>query len=590
MFMKPYAFFSTGRCTRLFLLCAVLFGVLCLPLAAQETQRSAPRVAVLDFQVESKNPDYEFLGKGFAEFIAVELSGIKGVTIIDRERRNAIIEEQKFGLSGLADETQTVELGKILSANYLLSGSIFDMFGQLEVTVKLIDAEQGSAAVSAQAGGEPKEYKKIVAELAGKVVSALDLAEAAAPVKVAAAAKPLDNTEADMVLSSFSKAVEAVDKKDVQAAKENLQAARKIDRENKAVTYYLNKLFTASPKFNVELISYAPSYNPASLGFIDEDRIYLTSVNNLLHPNYENPNLGHSGESYNWELSDGLYYKLVLFSGSVGYYFPLGERFGLGAEFAFSRVESRSTDYTYNLLSGSNTAFRRVISKALPLGGRLSLGIKLSDTVGIGLSGYGYYSNTELPYWSHTEHKSLPSPNVNGAVTLGLYLQFLQGNLIVDTHATATFLQEVYLDYTIKDYVAYRTAPSPVAVETSVIGKLIGGRLNLSLKNISEIYISFGTDDRRGIATRIIPAVEWWPVTFFSVRAGGEYDLLALRSVSPTGGFGALGGLTFRIGPVDIDANYTYMQRVMRFYPGLIGPDHVLLIQASWNGAFIKER
>ena len=55
-------------------------------------------------------------------------------------------------------------------------------------------------------------------------------------------------------------------------------------------------------------------------------------------------------------------------------------------------------------------------------------------------------------------------------------------------------------------------------------------------------------------------------------------------------GAGVLGGLTFRIGPVDIDANFTYMSRALRFYPGLSVPDTTLLFQVSWNGAFIKER
>lgn len=55
-------------------------------------------------------------------------------------------------------------------------------------------------------------------------------------------------------------------------------------------------------------------------------------------------------------------------------------------------------------------------------------------------------------------------------------------------------------------------------------------------------------------------------------------------------GFGVFGGTTVRLGAFDLDANYTYMQRALRFYPGLTAPDATLLVQLSWNGAFVKER
>lgn len=44
----------------------------------------------------------------------------------------------------------------------------------------------------------------------------------------------------------------------------------------------------------------------------------------------------------------------------------------------------------------------------------------------------------------------------------------------------------------------------------------------LSLKEVAEIYVSFGEDERRGVASRSIGALEWWPFDVFSVRAGGE--------------------------------------------------------------------
>ena len=69
------------------------------------------RVAIMDFQIESANDSYQHLGKGFAEFVSVELSGTPGLTLVDREKRNAALEEMKFGLSGLADGENAAEVG-----------------------------------------------------------------------------------------------------------------------------------------------------------------------------------------------------------------------------------------------------------------------------------------------------------------------------------------------------------------------------------------------------------------------------------------------------------------------------------------------
>ena len=59
------------------------------------------RIALSDFAVHSKNPNYEFMGKGISEMIAVELAKATGVNLIERERRAEVLEEIEFALSDL---------------------------------------------------------------------------------------------------------------------------------------------------------------------------------------------------------------------------------------------------------------------------------------------------------------------------------------------------------------------------------------------------------------------------------------------------------------------------------------------------------
>ena len=141
-------------------------------------------------------------------------------------------------------------------------------------------------AVNAQAGGEPKQYKKIIGELSGALVKALDLGgEAAAEVEPEPApeAEEIDNEAADVFLASFSRAMDAVDKNDVREAKKNLQQVQKIDKTNEAAKYYLNKLQALSPKFRVEMVEVWPLHFLSIRGGYEYSHLSLNGEFKLAH-------------------------------------------------------------------------------------------------------------------------------------------------------------------------------------------------------------------------------------------------------------------------------------------------------------------
>jgi TolB-like protein len=121
--------------------------VLASPVFSQTTA-----IAVFDFNVNSEKSEYRFLRKVFSQFLLAELSQVPELTLVEREKRNDIINEIKFGLSGFADNNSLVKLGFMLQSDYMLAGEIFDMAGTLIVTGRLIDIENSS--VVAQIGVE----------------------------------------------------------------------------------------------------------------------------------------------------------------------------------------------------------------------------------------------------------------------------------------------------------------------------------------------------------------------------------------------------------------------------------------------------
>jgi TolB-like protein len=550
---------------------------------------SQKTIAVMDFSVLSSNPDYTYWGKGFAEFLSVELSDIPGIVLVDRSKRNDIMKEQAFSLSGMADETSAVELGQLLSAQYLVSGEIFDMMGDLVVTVKLVNVETGLVDSSAKADGPPKNYKQIISALSASLAEEI-VPKEAARVELAKAEKPVElkEEEARVVLTAFSQAVDAVDKNNVQEAKEKLQVAQKIDKNNRAVKFYLSKLQSVSPKFNVELIYYAPSINPALLGFMERDRLYLTINGNVLNPyqeTYPSEPGDDSHSDFNWQIQPGTYYMLNLMKSELGYAIPLTTNLGLCFEISGGVISNIIRDMNYEIPAQPVGEDIYLASSLSSFGGRLSLGYKPSESWGLGLSGYLFNSTANL---GKSDGEGDPRSNtLSGSATLGVFMKPGQGKLNLDSSLTVPFLQEIYLDYDIKTYVAYKSAPYPVVWETTVIYPFLDNKLFIAAKEVMETYISFGEDDRFGVATRTIASAEYWFNQKFSARLGGEYDFMYLMEKMEHGG-GALGGLSFKWGDFTLDANYTWMSRALRFYPGYTVPDTTMLIQFSYEGLFQK--
>jgi TolB-like protein len=571
-----------SRGIRTFWMVAFLLG------AVLAVHAQSPSVAVLDFTVNSEDPAYTHLGKGFAEFIAVELADTYGVTIIDRERRNDVLEEIEFAVSDLAADTERIRLGEMLAARYLVSGEIFDLFGELQVTVSLTDVESGATAASKRVDGAPRDYRRLIGELSAGLAG--ELGAAAPAVAVSEPVVEIAEEDAKTVLASFSDAVDAVDRDDPRAARANLERAAEIDRDNAAVAYYLSKLFSASPKFNVELIFYAPSYNPATLGFVTKDRFYLTqSINNpgVFHVTYPNLDPADGHVNFHWEVYDGLYYKLNLMKQELGYYLPLGSVGGVGVEVSAGATDHLVRDENYSIYGWEENDNMYIRSGAWILGGRLSGGARVAERLAVGASGYVFVNEMNLGGSDGPEDPS--SVTVSGSATLGAHARLMNNQLTTGVAVTVPFLQEVYIDTNIDTYVAYQTAPYPIVYDVNAVLAAGGGRFFLSLKEVLEQYVSFGEDNRTGIASRLIPAVEWWPRDRFSVRAGGEYDLVSIMDTTQHG-FGALAGFTLRLGAFDIDLNGTFMERSLRFYPGETVPDVSLLLQVSWNGALVEER
>ena len=138
----------------------------------------------------------------------------------------------------------------------------------------------------------------------------------------------------------------------------------------------------------------------------------------------------------------------------------MGRLWGVGAEASFGQVDSISRDRNYSIptMSPGDTVYLR--SGSMITGGRASAGYRVSDVLAVGLSGYVF--NNSMNLGGRDSEDDPRSNTLSASATVGAYARLLDERLTLDSLVTVPFLQEVYLDQEIQDYVAYKTAPFPI--------------------------------------------------------------------------------------------------------------------------------
>jgi len=130
-------------------------------------------LSVLYFENISKEERAPNLKKAIADMLITELSGVKGVSVVEREQLESVTKEIALGQSGLIDEKFAPKAGEMLGAQYLVFGSYNASRRNLMVTCKLIKVENGSVVKAQVFEGRVSEILKIANKVASAVVNGL---------------------------------------------------------------------------------------------------------------------------------------------------------------------------------------------------------------------------------------------------------------------------------------------------------------------------------------------------------------------------------------------------------------------------------
>jgi TolB-like protein len=570
-------------------------------------------LTVLDFEVQSNNDKHEYLGKGFAEFLSFDLSREKQITLIERDKRNDIIDELKFGLSGLADESSLAELGMMLQSDYIIAGEIFDMGEILVVSSRLIDLESGVVEAQAQAEGSMAEYKSITQSLTLQILDSLKITDVVLP--------EIKSSEDDeVVLTTFSEAVDAYDEGNDDLAREKLDEATKIDSNNKAVKKLANKLNVISPKFQFEDPLWHAPYNPALSSMLDSGLLYVRSTFYSYFPFFSGVepdgliiSVGDELDSRDFALKD------ESFNSHIGYNFPIGKRIGINTEIVVAAPDTNvaalkkdrdipGVGYLRDIpvIIDGEQVFEgaELQPTAVDIGFTAGLSYRITDFSSIGLNGsifiplhgdIGDGGNiisastddddpAEGPNVSSTDGLVYElSNNIGYLINPGFISYFFDKKLFFDINIAYLILDRHFYDY---DQDAYVTGTFPIYVSSSLNGTIIENILFFGLKSNFDIYKD---EEAKGIYIKETPVLEIWPTRYFSFRGGYSFSYFNIDG-RESSGHGYLGGASIKLGALEADLNLAKRLAPLDSVEGALIPSYTVFFNISFNDFWPKRR
>jgi curli biogenesis system outer membrane secretion channel CsgG len=84
------------------------------------------------------------------EMAVVEIGRIDTLTLVEREKLDALLAEQELALADLMDTEQAIEVGRFLAANYIVTGSVIEMPTSVVIFGRIINVETGEVESVAQ--------------------------------------------------------------------------------------------------------------------------------------------------------------------------------------------------------------------------------------------------------------------------------------------------------------------------------------------------------------------------------------------------------------------------------------------------------
>jgi TolB-like protein len=80
----------------------------------------------------------------------MEVAKHKTLQVVERDKLDMILKEQEYALSDLIDTNKAITVGKLLTVNHILTGSVIEMPNSVVIFGRIINVETGEIESVAQ--------------------------------------------------------------------------------------------------------------------------------------------------------------------------------------------------------------------------------------------------------------------------------------------------------------------------------------------------------------------------------------------------------------------------------------------------------
>lgn len=105
-------------------------------------------LAVSDFSNDTGDPRYDNLKRGISESLVTKLARRPELQLVERSQIDKAIKELGFGQSAFADSHKAAQIGRMMGASVMVTGSLVKAGSKMEINVRMLDVETGQVVVS----------------------------------------------------------------------------------------------------------------------------------------------------------------------------------------------------------------------------------------------------------------------------------------------------------------------------------------------------------------------------------------------------------------------------------------------------------
>lgn len=125
---------------------------------------SQVNVAISDFLNKSETLYLDAWERSIPDILRSQLSSSKNLVILDRNKLDKILQEQALSLSGLSESGSAQSIGKLLDADFILSGSIDHQNDEYVISADLVRVKTGEVQTEI-IRSENKDYKNQMVDM-----------------------------------------------------------------------------------------------------------------------------------------------------------------------------------------------------------------------------------------------------------------------------------------------------------------------------------------------------------------------------------------------------------------------------------------